>query len=1285
VVWTLTLQPESEGPSLISCAVRLLSGGHNDLLSAPSWRTVIRVPPLDDAELTQAEAANPALAIPLKNRTLRNILRNPFLLDKALEISWTVDKPVPESEREFRALFWREIVRADHRVSPGMARRREEALQQIAVRRARALSAHVICNDIDPEVVESLRRDSLVTSPEDNPSLVATAHDVLEDWAIIKWLEEQHLTGEGSFNALSAAIGTHPAVRRSYRKWVAEFIERDAPAADRLFQAAISETEISAQFRDDTLVSLLKAPSASDLLARHEAHLLTNDRAILKRVIHLLRVACVKTPEWLSRVTEHGSIINVPDGRAWPAILMLVHRNLASFAPHERGLLLGLIEDAVRDVSWWSPEFEGAESVAGIAHWLLDGLKGYGGEEPRKRVLKVIAKIPMADAASFEAVLRGHVEEGERRDPVADDLRELIYMGLDGMPAARDLPDLIVSVGADYLLASEADIRSEYRYSRGPIDLDLYFGIKDGLTHDSYPASAWRGPWMHLLRYHPRKALDFIINVFNHSADWYAHPRLPDRLQPPREVELTFADGSTRKQWANARLWGLYRGTSMGPPVLESLLMSLEGWLLEFGKNKPAELDAVLVDILRRSDSAALAAVVASIATAYPHSSGEALLALLSVRDYVQIDRSRLAAEPQISASHGMFSAFRTGHEIYEAEREQANALPHRGQDLEAAIANLQLGPLAARVHGLLDRHLAALPLKEEQDEEDRVWRLAIHRMDLRQYTVSDTPGSEVPGAKPGEPPQRYVRLDPKPHDADVQAMVDESAARFTSMNARLSVLMWGIHAFRRENGKYAPSVWAAKLDEGRAMDRETDHHDGTRHAPGFVAAVCICDHWDDMSSDQRDWCVDVVCSEVMRDADQWDEVERMRSNSRAADRVSAFVLALLLGKALPVAQMQRVRQAFVVALTHPIDEVRFYATWSIDEKFWAANRSVALRCVNAIATEAGLIDNAWAAEKSRPYDEQRQLGEMIADAAATIRAHFWQDGAIPEDAHRTLDISEGFGAQAIMRMLIILGRIPEDPLAIAAFVRASKTLVDWWESGDRMNRRDRGLHTQSKVSERLQEFLLRTFADAAREVMAPLLGAIDRHSRELQSIMEGLTNIQDSNPNTPQYWFLWGLFADAIKRAKWVSHLGNEHPEGSELLSTIFLTAYWKDNVRHWKFLDGYAHLVHALFESLPPTSIVLDDYVRFLYHIGERSLPDAFVRVAEALRRSDAEKMLKKTNTVFLLEVLLQRHVYGRPLELKSDPRIREAVLFILDSLVETGSSAAFRMRDDFVTPAQ
>jgi hypothetical protein len=211
----------------------------------------------------------------------------------------------------------------------------------------------------------------------------------------------------------------------------------------------------------------------------------------------------------------------------------------------------------------------------------------------------------------------------------------------------------------------------------------------------------------------------------------------------------------------------------------------------------------------------------------------------------------------------------------------------------------------------------------------------------------------------------------------------------------------------------------------------------------------------------------------------------------------------------------------------------------------------------------------------------------------------------------------------------------------------------------------------------------MRTSAESAKSILEPILGAIDRHPREIHWIVQGLTGIEDSRPNTPHYWYLWELFADGVKRAKWVARLDDDHPIGSEMLSAVFLGSWWKDNVRHWTSLEGYAHHVHALFEALPPSSIVLDDYVRLLYHIGEQSLPEAFVRVANSLKRGKAQAMLQKTNTVFLLEVLLQRHVYGRPLQLKRDRAIREAVLFLLDTLVENGSPAAFRMRDDFVTP--
>ncbi|TAM50784.1 MAG: AAA family ATPase [Nevskiaceae bacterium] len=1257
------------------------------LQSAGIDYAVIEVPPLDDTELQEIQAAFPSLAKPLAKPALRQILRNPYFIDKALQIPWDSGRPLPENERDFRAVFWRQIVRADQNPADGMPRQREVALQELAVRRARALSDYVPATGLSAAAIALLKQDSLVVSPDTNDLLVATAHDVLEDWAILQWIEEQHLTDETAFKALSSAIGPHPAVRRSYRKWVAELVDRDAPAADRLFSAAIAQADVSAQFRDDTLVSLLKAPSASEFLTRHEAELLANNRAILKRVIHLLRVACVTSPAWLADVRGLSSILSVPEGAVWSTVVRLAHRNIGNFGPEDAPLLLALIEDAVRGVSWWAPDIDGAEHVAGIAHWLLPRFDHYRRGDTRKRILKVIAKIPKADPARFEAVLRGQSKEGRSRDPVAEEFRGILLAGFDGAPAARDLPDLLISVTLDTFLATEEYLRAK-PYGRSSIDVDLYFGIKEHLGHGFFPASAFRGPWINLLTHHPRKGFDFLIQIFNHCTGWYAHPRLPDPLEPAWEVELTFANGTTRKQWVNPRLWGLYRGMSVGPYLLKSLLMAFEKWLLDYAESHPEGLDTVLLEILQRSDSAALAAVVASVATAHPHQSGEALLVLLSAQDYIEIDRSRMASEHQTESLTGLFPIPRAENKIYEEERKKSNALPHRKHDLEVAITNLQLGPLAPRVHAIIDSYIAALPEPDKRNEHDLTWQLALHRMDFRQYDVApDQPAAgESPAADGEGPPKNYIRLEPKPPAPEVQQLIDESTKRMGEMNARLDVYMWGLQIFQHEAGSADPARWREKLASAKGMDRTADHPDNSRNAPGFVAAVCVRDHWDELLPEEKEWCIDVICSEISRHADEWGTIDRMQRFSMLADRPCAFVVPLLLSKPLTEAQTKRVRQVFIAALTHPIDEVRWYAIWGMKDKVWAAHPALALRAVNTIATEAALADRDWNAEEKKRYDKRRTPDRISAAAAADVRGRFWTEGEIAEDAHVRFDITEVFGAEAHAKVLAILGQVPNEPLAVAAHRRASEDLVECWnrEYDRSSDRRDRNFEREQAISDRIQQFVMRASDADSEHVLQPILEAVDRHPREVHNVIQGFTSREDSNPNTPHYWFLWNLFAERVKRAKWLAHLDGEHPHGSEALSTIFLTSWWKDDVRHWQSLEGYAHNVDALFDALPPVWIVLDSYVRFLYHIGERSMPAAFVRIANALRRENPADMLRESNTVFMLEILLQRHVYARPLELKRDPALREAILYVLDVLVESGSSAAFRMRDDFVTPA-
>ena len=353
--------------------------------------SVVTVPPLDAEELEEVKAAHPPLSRPLENAALRRVLSNPYVLDKALQIQWSEERPLPQSERELRTLFWREIVRADN-LAHGMPRRREDVFVQIALRRARKLTPYANCGDLDSEAVEGLRHDSLIVSSQQSDKLIAPAHDVLEDWAILHWIQEQYVTHEESVQELSTAIGTHPAVRRTYRKWVTELVESNLRAADGLFQAIVHKDKISAQFRDDTLASLLRSSSSAAFLERHRAELLANDSQLFQRVIHILRVACVTTPEWLKTSVAGPSLLNVPDGIAWASVLRLVQGSLTSFTREDRPLLLGLIEDWARGVSLQNPYPAGAEAVAVIAHWLLPSFDGYRSGDQQKRILQVIAK-----------------------------------------------------------------------------------------------------------------------------------------------------------------------------------------------------------------------------------------------------------------------------------------------------------------------------------------------------------------------------------------------------------------------------------------------------------------------------------------------------------------------------------------------------------------------------------------------------------------------------------------------------------------------------------------------------------------------------------------------------------------------------------------------------------------------------------------------------------------------------------------------------------------------------
>ena len=136
-------------------------------------------------------------------------------------------------------------------------------------------------------------------------------------------------------------------------------------------------------------------------------------------------------------------------------------------------------------------------------------------------------------------------------------------------------------------------------------------------------------------------------------------------------------------------------------------------------------------------------------------------------------------------------------------------------------------------------------------------------------------------------------------------------------------------------------------------------------------------------------------------------------------------------------------------------------------------------------------------------------------------------------------------------------------------------------------------------------------------------------------------------------------------------------------LVDKVLFGVPWEEGIHHWRRLQGHEEDVDALAARLPAVSPVLFSYTRYLYSIGRESLPDSFAVVAKILQNGTQEDLLSNGSAVYYLESMLGRYVYGEPLALKSDPKLRAAASSILDQLVEAGSSASYSMRDDFITP--
>ena len=1268
---------------------------------------VIAVPPLSDLELDEVARSLPKLAAPYSNPRIKDFLRNPFLLDLAARLDWQGEDDLPADVVAFRRMFWSELVRRDDVVTAGMPDRRQQALIDLAEKRARELRTFVPTNGMDSEALDCLYKDGIVA--RDDNSFAAPVHDVIEDWAIIRWTELLVATHEWRGVAIAESVGEHPAIRRGFREWVTEALEQDRNRADQLVLSSYADKTIPQHFRDDVLVAMLRSNAVRDFFSRQKDRLLARDGELLVRVMHLLRVACKRSPGWLDHQYVLPSLWFEPDGEAWPAVLELVADNIDDMIATHARLLSGLIEDWSRGVSLSVPMPAGAISVGTIAFRLLDLLAGWQDDAARKQILGVIAKVPRCNAAGFENLINRAMTSADRREPTLDDLAGVLLAGLEGWPSCRDYPELMSQFALSRYCLTDDALNHESEWFPPPMDIDYAFGLSSDSEFDLLPQSALHGPFLPLLRQHPEVGMQLLLSLVNHAAEWYGERRAtPDYLESAFRLTLSVPGNGEVVQWANDRLWMAYRGTSVLPNVVHCALMALETWLLELCENGTA-VESWLTKLIVDSNNVMTTAVVASVCTAYPASGGTTALALLTARELFPMDLRRMVKERE-AAVLSAFPSFDPMHKLYANERERSNGLEHRKHTVETLACRLQFAGKRQEVCEILDSHYSVMPDADERSEDDHHFLLALYRMDTRRWELGEEIAVSNQSSSSSETDEWVgysIRI--KDMDEGLQNYLDDGAQESEQIRISLYLFSWARTEWERRHEDSDSSEWRTNLAQAKDLQQRpqpaTNFDDD---AVGYVAALCIRDHWDEMAKDDRQWCLKTAILELERENDSSDPIVRLSVHAGKADRPAAYVLPKIL---TTEPDNPDVLAAVATALTHTSEQVVLWCTEGVGNYLATNHQGLLFRCAGALAMRARLLIEHELRERTAFLERQkradqargrlnRQIGKLIAGAkrlfgnshtevprtfSATVREAFLKATIDPQVEIASLDLSTGPARSVVISVSSILASVSDSTLARDFHLRMSQAVVE----SNAARRRDRNVDWQLKTNvamvKRVCEFILMLPSAEALLCCQPFLKAVASHPSDVEDFATYLIAQEDlANDGQSCFWDIWNALGDRVIDASWSSSIADRHSKGMSLTDKILFGIPWNEGVRHWNRLEGHEEDVNALMAGLPAAAPILLAYTRFLDGIGSRSLPGAFTNVADLLRKGVPEDLLSNGNTVFYLEAELGRHVHGEPSRLKSDPSLRRDVLYILDQLVEAGSSAAYIMRDDFVTPA-
>ncbi|OCL94010.1 hypothetical protein AAX29_00752 [Aliarcobacter thereius] len=1207
-----------------------------------------------------------------QDKKLLDLIKNPFYLNEYLA-NYSNDEI---KYQEFKNKLWNQNIS-----TPDM----EKCFFELAFKIANEGQFYV---DIDcaNDSLKQLQKKGILGYEKSLGYFIT--HDIYEEWALEKIVNKE-FKNKVDIKSFFEKIGSSLPIRRAFRSWVSEKLLLNDENIKTFIEEIIDSVDIEIFWKDEIFISILLSEYSDTFFKNFKREILDNDYELLSRISFLLRLACkeVDNSFWESlglknqQIKEAKYIFTKPKGNGWKSFIAFIYDNIQSIGLFKINIILPVLYD-------WNNAIKDGETTQKASLIVLKYYDLINQQEHKysyKESIKTICKVISSGSSEIKDELSTIFDEivEQKLKNHSDNYYELSKMVLsnwDGLLISKNLPEKVLKLADLFWTKTSRKVKKDGIFSSyDRVEVEDAFNLSTKYENKYFPSSALQTPIYFLLKNHFSITIDFILDFINKSVEYYAKSGW-EYKEEIQKVDVCIDENITIQQYHSQALWNIYRGNSspVMPNLLQSIHMALEKYLLEIADAPDinSELfELILLNILAKSKSSSITAVITSAVLAKPHITFSLATVLFKTKEFIQADFHRKIQDQSIKSLYGIGYGLNWQTKIYQDERLKTCEDKHRHLHLEnlflhyqmfktSEVGEEEIKNIQNILWGILDNYYKQLPDEEGQYEEDRIWGMALARMDKRKMDIET---EKVDGGV-------QITFNPK-LSPELKKYSQEAQENSHNKVKYTSLYLWSVNKIENNQDykKYTnyeenPLLALEQIKEVIAIPHDKRDFIFQDEIFPHVSIILLRDYVELLSSEDKELCRDIILEFTgLPLAENY--------HYQVSDGVDKAIqyLPILLSDFPDL--KNDIKILLLLNLFHNY-QIGMGGKHFCDFAIEAINTYFISECNSFIVAYLLLKPIYDELVKSNYYGQKRvskqDLLENFFQSNEEIVEKFISDELkISANEIEKTELDVFFVA---FKMIVTFKSTIKKEFTQKIIEISCKNIFN--KADDKVD-----YEIKQQFIDNYTLLILKADKCDIQFYLQPLIDSF-KPTEDITSLLTQLIYSQDNINNYDNFWHIWELLENNIID---ISKDGEKYHNVDKIVKVYLLAwgrygSLWKDTAKEWHSLkDKEIRFFKKLTKKIAHCPSVVYSISKLLTGIGSAYLNEGISWLADLIRNNSnlANDKLEQ-DTVFHLENLIRKYIFLQSAKIKKDRKTKDDVLIILNFLVERGSAVAYMLRE-------